>query len=553
MARGGRRRSPALRALRAVGLGLCVVVGLVFTAVGAALVGVNTVPGRHFVVAKVNQILAPSFKGRIDVEGVSSVGIFGISGANATIFDPSGKPALVLRNANVRIAPLAIAASALFGKRAPLTITVLEVSVGDLDVRLDTDPSGRLDLLNAVAPQTPSESKPSNPQDRGLRVDVRRFVLEHAWGHGAMAGAPPLDVAIDELEASLSYAPDGLRADLPRANIVARHIANGADVGGLLEAHLDDPTGATSTANGARNANGAASANAALSVITGRVLWHGTAGTLAHSLEASLDKGIVNANVDAASFDPESVRGLWPGSTITSPGSIHLRAHGTLPAIDIGLHAALGEGTLNGQGQVVITDDTRATLSLVARDVDAHQFAAGAPTSRLGLTLELSDSQRASGAIDMAANLHFLGGPIGRENAPEADIHVSGGGPSAKELRAHAEVTIHEPSAPTRITLDAAPSGQSYVLDATVESDAPDLSRVPQLKHEVSGSIRVRGQGHCRPWPHVDRRARQCLCRERGSRRDNPRERIGRCSRMGTLGWRLARCGRPWSRLGRGR
>src|SRR5580698_3552386 len=126
-----RRGHLALRALRFAGLGLCALVGVVFLAVGSALLYVESAPGRRLVAAQVNQVLRPSFQGRIEIESTQDLGIFGVSGANATIFDPSGRPVLTVRGARVRIAPWALARSALFGKNA-LTISLLDVSIEDL-------------------------------------------------------------------------------------------------------------------------------------------------------------------------------------------------------------------------------------------------------------------------------------------------------------------------------------------------------------------------------------------------------------------------------------
>src|SRR5580693_4063549 len=114
----------ALRVLRIAGLAFCALVGLAFLVVGGALLYVDSAPGRRFVAVQVNRLLRPSFQGRIEIESTQDLGIFGASGANATIFDPSGRPVLTVRGARVRIAPWALVRSALFEKSAPLTIAL---------------------------------------------------------------------------------------------------------------------------------------------------------------------------------------------------------------------------------------------------------------------------------------------------------------------------------------------------------------------------------------------------------------------------------------------
>jgi translocation and assembly module TamB len=476
MGRIDRQGRGALRVLRFAGWGLCALVGFVVLAVGSALVYVDSAPGRRFAVAQVNRALLPLFQGRIEVESMQDLGIFGVSGANVTIFDPSGRPVVTVRGAHARIAPWALARSALFGKSEPLTIALLDVSIDSLDVRLDSNAEGQLDLASAFEPKTPPQSTPSNSQSRGVRIDVGRIVLKHAWGHGVMAGAPPLDADIDNLSGSFSYAPKLLRGDIVKAEIVARRIANGADVAGSLAAHVEDPEGP-------------------LSGLRGRVSWHGAAGLLAHSLEASLEKSDVTAILEAPSFDAASVRSVWPGSTIESSGALRIQARGRLPAIDMEIRASLGQATYNGKGNVVIGADKKASLSLVARDVDIHEFATGAPSSRVGLNVDVSGSQGAAGAIDLAATLHFLGGTLGTQELPHADFHAIGTGASTTQLRAHVDLRIDEPAAPTHVALDLSPKGKSFVLAAALESDAENLESVPELKHAVGGNLRVAAKG----------------------------------------------------------
>lgn len=470
------RWSLPVRILRWVAIGLCAIVGLVVVAVGGVLVYVDSAPGRRFAVSKLNQALASSFQGRIEVQGTKTLGIFGVSGLDVTIFDPHGRPAIVARGVHVRIAPWAIARSALFRRTAPITIGLFDTSIDDLDVRLDADPSGQLDLVSAFAPKTPQPSAAPNSQSRGVRLDLPRITLKHAWAHGTMAGAPTIDADVDNFDGSFSYAPEILQGAIAKATIKARKIANGADVVGLLNAHVEAPTGP-------------------LSGIEGTVSWRGMAGTLAHSLEASIDKSKIAAVLDAPSFDPESVRLLAPGMALESSGSLHAEARGTLQNVDLGLRGSLGGATLTGNGSIVSADDKKARLALSVHDVDIHQFSKGAPASRLGVTADISGSQSAGGAIELTAALHFLGGTVGTQPLPRAEIRAQGSGPSAAELHANVDIDVEEPSAPTHVTIALLPKGKSYVVDATLDSNADDLDRVPDLKHSVAGSAYLAARG----------------------------------------------------------
>jgi translocation and assembly module TamB len=471
-----RRPSLPVRILRFLVFGLCALVGLVILTVGGVLLYVDSPSGRRLAVTKLNEALAASFQGRIQVQGAQDLGIFGVSGVNATVFDPSGRPALIVRGVHVRIAPWAVARSALFGKAAPITIGLFDVSIDDIDVRLDTDASGQLDLVSAFAPKTPQPNAPSNQPGRGVRLDLPRIVLKHVWAHGTIGGVAPIDADVDSFDGSFSYAPDMLQGAITKATIKARRIANGADVVGLLTAHVEDPTGP-------------------LSGLKGSVSWRGLAGTLAHSLEASLERNRVTAVVEAPSFDAASVRLLAPGVALESSGSLHVEAQGTLPNIDLQLRASLGEATLTGKGNIVAADDKQATFSLVAHDLDIHQFSAGAPRSRLGMTAALSGSQSANGGVELRASVHFLGGTVGSQTLPAAEIRGDAAGPSTKEVHARADIVIEEPSAPTRVTLTLTPKRESYVVEATLDSNIDDFDRVPELKHSIAGTAHLAARG----------------------------------------------------------
>src|SRR5271154_2162265 len=173
-----RRGRAAFRVLRFAGLGLCALVGFVFLAVGSALVYVDSAPGRRLAVVQINRALSPLFQGRIQIESTQDLGIFGVSGVNATIFDPNGRPVITVRGVHARIAPWALVRSALFGKSEPLTISLFDVSIDDLDVRLDSNPQGELDLANAFAPRPPTQSAASNSPSRGARIDIARIILK---------------------------------------------------------------------------------------------------------------------------------------------------------------------------------------------------------------------------------------------------------------------------------------------------------------------------------------------------------------------------------------
>jgi translocation and assembly module TamB len=461
-----------LRVLRFAGVALGTILLFAVAVVVGALVYVNTAPGQRLLLRKVNLALASSFRGVIEVRRVGTVGPFGVTGADVTIDDPLGRRVLSVRGARVHVAALAAARSAIFDRKGPITVKLSSLEIESLDARLDADETGKLELLSALEPRHPTE--PS--RGRGLRLVVPRIGVGHAEARGQLSGGPPLDVEVDGLGAGLTVAPDLVEGDVSHARIVARKIASGADIAGTLQAHV------------AKRSDERLPYDA-------RVVWDGAAGAVANSIRASLGAGAVHAVVDVPEAQADSIRSLWPGSPIDRPARLHLEAGGMLPRIDVAFHAAIGSSVLDATGPVVLADTKTARLTLRAEDVDVHELAASAPRSRLGLTGSVSVDATAEGTLAGDAALRFLGGTMGTNELPPASIHATVSRSRGKRVRSNAEVVVDEPGAPTRLTLQVSPRGESSAIDFQLESMADDLQRVPELGHSVSGHVRASAAG----------------------------------------------------------
>ncbi len=468
------RQHRLARIAHVVGLVLATIFLSLAAVLLAIVLHIGTTRGRRLAAAEINAILAPSFRGRIRIERLGGLGLFGLSGADATIDDPSGRPALVVRGARVRIATFAAAGSALFGKKSPLTIELPVVSVDSLDVRLDTDASGKLDLLSAFDSKKPAE--PADPNARGLRLVISQIALGHTWAHGLMSGAPPLDVTVDDFAGALTYAPDVLEGDVAKATIAARRIAGGSDVDGFLRAHVKKPSDPKAD-------------------IGARLSWEGRVGGIAQSIIASIEDAKVDAVVDVPGASPENVRTLWPASPINQRARGHLEAHGTLPNVAVDVRGGLGEAAFGARASVFVGDEKRVSVKLEARNVDVHEFAPSVPESRLGLTGDATADVKADGTLDADIALRFLGGTLGEYGVPTASIRATASRATSKGFRAHATVAIDEPTTPTQLTVEVSPKGESSVVDFDLHSEIPDFSRVPQLRHEVQGGCRIAANG----------------------------------------------------------
>jgi translocation and assembly module TamB len=442
-------------------------------ALGAAL-HLDVPRARRVVTEEVNRVLAPSFPGHIRIDHVGRLGIFGLSGARATIEDPSGRPVLAVTGVRVQVAAWTALRSALFNRTGPITIELSNLSIDALDVRLDTDASGKLDLLSAF--ESRGTGAPPDPNGRGVRLVLSHIALRSAWGHGQMSGAPFLDVQLDELLASFAYAPDLLEADISRATVAARRIANGADVDGSLEAHLRKPSDPKLD-------------------MGAHVSWRGTVGSVAHSILVSLDHRELDALVEFPDAEPKDIRTLWPESPIGEHAHAQLEARGTLPDIKVDLQASLGQAALAAKGHLFLGDDERAQVDLSARDIDLHEFAAEAPRTRLALSGDVSAAKDTAGALRGNLVLHLLGGRVGPDEVPAASIRARASHTDDQGWSALGEVDVHEPAAPTHLTARLSARGDSSVVAFDLDTNAAELDRIGLLHHVLRGSLRASAKG----------------------------------------------------------
>ena len=232
------RRGLGRRLGRAAGIAVAALLGLV----ALVLALLDTPWARRLVVTQVNQVLAPQFQGQIRIDALGHLSLFGIGGADVTILDPQGRPVIVARSVDARVATWAALRSVLFGGAAPLTIVVPEVSADRIDAAIDHDASGQLGIAQAFAPKQPSPPPDPNAKPgRGLRLVFPHIALKHVAARGNVTGSP-LDAHVDEFAGAFTLAPDAIEGDVSNANLRAHQLPGGIDVAGVLQAHVREPS-----------------------------------------------------------------------------------------------------------------------------------------------------------------------------------------------------------------------------------------------------------------------------------------------------------------------
>jgi translocation and assembly module TamB len=302
----------------------------------AVLVHLNTPVLRRVAVSRVNAILAPSFRGTIRIERLASLNVFGLSGADVTLDDPDGRPVLVVHGLRARFETWAALRSVFAGKNDPWDIEVSALSIDSVDARLDSDPEGKLVLVDALSPRTPA-SPSTGGNARALRLVFGEIAVTHAWLHGRMAGLRPLDVEVDGISGSFRDTPEGLEGDVSHLTVDAHRIANGADIQGELVAHVKKDS--------AENAP-----------VEGRATWSGTAGRVAHTLQAWTSKGLVAAVVTVPPASGEDLQSLWPAAPPGASATALVDVRGTLQDLGVRTTARLGDASLDGTARVLNED-----------------------------------------------------------------------------------------------------------------------------------------------------------------------------------------------------
>ncbi|HEY4104936.1 MAG TPA: translocation/assembly module TamB domain-containing protein [Polyangiaceae bacterium] len=462
-----RMRRYARRALYGVGIA----VGAVLLLLVLGLFSLRFAKVRGYVVGRANGALAGSFKGRIALHHLQYVGLSGVRGVEAEIFDPSGHRVIDLHGAEVRLGVLRVAWSALTHGQKPLKITIDRVAASHVEASLIDDGAGSPTLADAFQPKTPSPPS-SGP---GTIIAINRLELGHVWAHGALAGTPPLDVELRNARGSLQSRPDTTNIAFEKVSVAARGLPQGVDPSGELKASLSIP----------------AAPNAPLSA---KAHYEGKAADIPLVLDASYIASKLVAQLDAKEVPPAAVAKLAPGVELRSPASLTAHAEGTMPEISGTFALAEEESTLDGDFALSLKDDLRAKAKLQAREIDAAAFSRAAPRSKLDLTLHSAVLVPKRGPMTGSFELASEPAVVSGQAVPA--IAVNGkflNDAQSAQAKAEAHVEIGEPGAHTSIDATLARGARTNVeFRSTTSLDNP--RRLQQLaRARLSGDLRIQG------------------------------------------------------------
>jgi len=463
------------RLISAIGVLLMFVIGLV----SGALLALDTPVARRFAMKQLNGILGTQFKGKISVDRLAHLSIFGVRGVDATVTAADGTRVVTGRGVAARISPFKIIKSALFGK-GDIRIGVEELSVDSVDADLDTEQDGSLRLVNAFDPA--KASPPSPPGARGIAIALESIAVTHIWAHGTMAAAPPIDADVDSLRGSFLSTSTVTKLDVEHLSLRARGLPRGITANAEVDAHLMMP-----------------SAPRASMAVRGKLT--GTIGEIPVTASVAMDGDAVDGVLDVPEVTPEMVQASVEQAPVYESVSVHAEAHGELATLKVQLAANLGRGKVTLDGILHAKGALGGEVTLAASHIDARTFSKGGPTTDVGLRIEAKADTRTDGVIVAEAAADIPQGTAAGQSVPSATFRVAaterpGKDGSPMTIGGHLEGIVSEPGAPLAVTAD----GTSHDGHATVtfgaKADVPRLTEVKRIGNVGSGSAQLTLTGH---------------------------------------------------------
>ena len=389
------------RILRGVARAFAGLLAVVLLLVVAAIVAVNLPWGRRLAVRELNTALSTMFKGHIVVEKVGRLGLYGAGGLYAHVTAPDGTVVVAARDASARIAPFALLTS-LLRRHGNLQIEVFDVDVRFLEVNLDADAAGVLEVQSAFNPARPPSANPS-PPGRPLLLAFPSVTVRQGRVHGQMKGAPFVDADLDELQASIRVPPGGLAIDVPHVSLRTRGMPQGADANARIEAHLEMPSkaGADLGVSGALD---------------------GDIGGIPTTAHASLDGDHLEAVLDVPEVSADRIRALAPRLALQSAARVHVEARGPLAALAVTAHLAAGRARVDANADLAVTGTKAARLRIDASHIDLRAFAPTASASDLTASLDVRARADVDGLFGGDYRVGIAPGVVGNQTVPAVSL-----------------------------------------------------------------------------------------------------------------------------------
>jgi translocation and assembly module TamB len=484
--RPGRFRRAVGRTAAAIGLAT-VFAG---STVGAVALHLDLGPVRRTLRDATNQILAPSFQGRVVVDAIDNFGLHGIQIGSAVVYDPRGEQVLRANGIRAEIHLLDLARTALFGN-GELTILVPYLRIEHADISVARGEDQGLALAQAFAsrpPTTPPKPKDPNNPDRPVGVALEHVELGHAWIHGEVAPPRAVDAEVTDMLASLRTGEKGLAIDVARLRLLERAMLPAPITGDTnlhlsIETPVDKP--ADTLANRPEMEGGPKD-----SIMRVRADFAGRAGGIEVLIKGKLDGDDADATVELPLIKPADLQVLVPGVPLRENASARFALEGTAPAYDLVGRIDItpregAPGSLTARGKVATEGTTRIDVQLEGRDLDPSFLREDLPKARV--SADVNAEIVTAPSLGVVAEVRTQPTEISEQKVPAVDAHAV-----LDRGELSGTVTVHEPGMPIEGTFFMRPE-EGIRFD--VEAEIPSLAAAPRLGGAAQGSARVKVLG----------------------------------------------------------
>lgn len=373
----------------------------------------------------VNDALSPLFTGRIELDRLGHVGLGGVRGVDARIFDADGKQVIRVQGLTALAWLPGLAWELVAHGDAP-EIAIAAVQVDHADVQLREDEDFGVTLARAF---TPRESEPELPTaaSAGPRITITRIRLERVWAHGRVAGSPALDAELLRVRASLAQSSaEGFTLDLDGLQLVTRGMPGAIDPHGTLVGRLEVPQAEPRPMR-------------IEATLEGRAL------DSPLSVDASWVGDALFARLELPQVPAERLKALAPALVLEGDIALSANVDGELPALDFWADLDAQAGHARAEGSVLTAGGLELIASVQAAGVDLSKVVEGAPPSQLAMSVQGILFEREDGDFAGAERLELAPGELDGQATPGAWLAGTSELSATGDLRALGKLGVLEP------------------------------------------------------------------------------------------------------------
>lgn len=471
----GNRGHSLIRGLGKGAAALLLIVTFVLALVVSALIHLSHPSGRSIAVSLVNQTLATSFKGKVVIDRIDGLGLGGVSGVDASIYDLQGRRVIAAQGVSAEVDTLTAARSFL-QNAGPLRIVISELTAKDVNVTLLEEAPGQPSIARAFEPREP---KPEDPNARATRIEFQNIAVEHIGVRGGMQAVPVVHADLSSLDTALTLDESSTHADLRGVRIAARKLPQVGSVAGQLQARALVP--------GEKSA-----AEPKVSMA-----FDGAVAAIPVQAQGRLDARQLSATATVGPAAPEKLRQLVPGFEVRDAVSAQVSVHGSLDAdLQLRGHVAAGPGVIDLDGRARLVPNPEGQVTAKIRRLDVSSLQASAP--RTALSANAKASFATAGDV-LRGDFQVQTEPLVVNAQPVPALRVSG---DYDPRGVRATVHIDEPGLPTRIdaVYDALASTspetgtEAAEVEFRIGAEARDLRELKRLPG-AAGQARINGSG----------------------------------------------------------